>query len=111
MSPVREEFPMPLPPLLQTIVDFVRKGYPQGVPQQDYLPLFALLSRRLSDEEINELATELVGSSRASAESVGEMIERLTHQTPSEAEVERVQRHLRAAGWDPETDPEPGSAA
>lgn len=102
---------MPLPPLLQTIVDFVRKGYPQGVPQQDYLPLFALLSRRLSDEEINELATELVGSSHASTESVGEMIERLTHQAPSEAEVERVQQHLRAAGWDPETDPEPGSAA
>jgi hypothetical protein len=102
---------MPLPPVLQTIVDFVRKGYPQGVPQQDYMPLFALLSRRLSDEEITELAGELVGTSHAASESVQDAIERLTHQAPSATEVERVERHLRAAGWDPETTPEPDSAA
>ncbi|HEV2638098.1 MAG TPA: DUF3349 domain-containing protein [Actinocrinis sp.] len=93
---------MPLPPVLQTIVDFVRKGYPQGVPQQDYLPLFALLSRRLSDEEINELARELASSTfdaQISA-TVSLAIERLTNEPPSAEEVERVLGHLRAAGWD-----------
>jgi Protein of unknown function (DUF3349) len=41
-------------------VAFVRAGYPQGVPQSDYRPLLALLRRRLCDDEIAELARELV---------------------------------------------------
>lgn len=98
---------MALPPMLQAIVDFVRKGYPQGVPQQDYLPLFALLSRRLSEEEISELAEELaaatpdVRSSAALGVSIGAAIERLTHVAPSETEVERVRERLEAVGWSP----------
>jgi hypothetical protein len=100
---------MALPPLLQAIVDYVRKGYPQGVPQQDYLPLFALLSRRLSEEEINELAEELaaatpdVHSSAALGVAIGAAIERLTHVAPSETEVERVRAQLQSVGWEPES--------
>lgn len=93
---------MPLPPVLQTVVDFVRKGYPQGLPQQDYLPLFALLRRRLSDEEVNELAAELAATTfdaQISA-SVSAAIERLTNEPPSAVDVDRVLGHLRAAGWD-----------
>jgi Protein of unknown function (DUF3349) len=30
---------------------FLRAGYPEGVPQHDYLPLFALLARKLTSEE------------------------------------------------------------
>jgi hypothetical protein len=41
-------------------VAFIRAGYPQGVPQSDYRPLLALLRRRLCDDEIAELARELV---------------------------------------------------
>jgi hypothetical protein len=99
---------MPLPPLLQTIVDFVRKGYPQGVPQQDYLPLFALLGYRLSEEEITELAEELasvapdVRGSAARGVAIGAAIERLTHVTPTDAEVERVRLRLQSVGWEPE---------
>jgi Protein of unknown function (DUF3349) len=104
---------MPLPPLLQSIVDFVRKGYPQGVPQQDYLPLFALLSRRLSDAEIAELAEELASAgpdprtSAALGVSLGAAIERLTHVPPSETEVERVRERLEAVGWQPESETGP----
>jgi len=104
---------MSLPPLLQTIVDFVRKGYPQGVPQQDYLPLFALLSRKLSDAEIGELAEELASAtpdtrtSAALGVSLGAAIERLTHVRPSDTEVERVRQRLEAVGWQPESETEP----
>jgi hypothetical protein len=38
--------------VLSAIVDFLRVGYPEGVPQQDYIPLLALLRRQLSDEEV-----------------------------------------------------------
>jgi hypothetical protein len=100
---------MSLPPLLQVIVDFVRKGYPQGVPQQDYMPLFALLGRRLSEEEIGELAEELAAaapdarSSAARGVAIGAAIERLTRVSPTDAEIERVRLRLQSVGWEPES--------
>lgn len=100
---------MPLPPMVQAIVDFVRKGYPQGVPQQDYMPLFALLGRKLSEEEIAELAEELAAtasdarSPAARGVAIGAAIERLTHVAPSDAEIERVRLRLQSVGWEAES--------
>ena len=34
---------MALPDFLTKIVGWLRAGYPEGVPEHDYLPLFALL--------------------------------------------------------------------
>lgn len=93
---------MALPEILQSIVDFVRKGYPQGVPQQDYIPLIALLARRLSDEEVAAIADDLTPA-EGDRKIISEAIERLGHQQASEADVERVRDRLRAAGWEPGT--------
>ena len=41
---------------LGTIVSWLRAGYPNGVPSNDYLPILALLSRRLSCDEVTEVA-------------------------------------------------------
>jgi hypothetical protein len=94
---------MALPPLLQSVVDFLRKGYPQGVPEQDYLPLFALLRRRLTDDEVHQLATELAESStnEQTSQVIRAAISHLIETTPSEADVDRVRDHLEAAGWEP----------
>jgi anti-sigma factor RsiW len=93
---------MPLPPVIQSIVDFVRKGYPQGVPQQDYLPLFALLRRRLSDEEVGEVVAALAADPAVAADAaaIGEAIEHVTRESPSETDIERVRRRLDEAGWE-----------
>ena len=32
---------MALPPFLSAIVGWLRAGYPEGVPEVDYIPLFA----------------------------------------------------------------------
>ena len=101
---------MPIPPLLQAIIAFVRKGYPQGVPEHDYLPLFALLRRRLSEEEVAEIAaalTEDAASRNAAPESpasqdpaaIREAIAHLIREPPSETDIERVRARLDAAGW------------
>lgn len=92
---------MPLPPVLQAIVDFVRKGYPQGVPQQDYLPLLALLRRRLTEDEVEEVAAALAADPTVAvdAQAIGEAIERVTRESPSETDIDRVRRHLDEAGW------------
>jgi hypothetical protein len=94
---------MPLPPLLQSVVDFLRKGYPQGVPEQDYLPLFALLRRRLTDDEVKQLADELADTSpdEQSSKAIRAAIEHLIETTPSESDVDRIREHLEAAGWEP----------
>jgi Protein of unknown function (DUF3349) len=93
---------MALPEILQSIVDFVRKGYPQGVPQQDYIPLIALLARRLTDEEIATIAADLTPAD-GDARVIGAAIQRLGHESASDADIERVRDRLKAAGWEPET--------
>jgi hypothetical protein len=50
---------MALPPVLDSIVSWLRAGYPQGVPDSDYIPLIAILSRRLTTDEVAAVATEL----------------------------------------------------
>ena len=40
---------MALPPFLTRIIDWLRAGYPEGVPEHDYIPLFALLGSQLTN--------------------------------------------------------------
>ena len=53
---------MALSTLLESVVAWVRKGYPDGVPRQDYIPLLALLKRRMTSDELAEVAHEIAGS-------------------------------------------------
>ena len=43
------------PGFLARIVDWLRAGYPDGVPSTDYQPLLALLDRQLTKEELREM--------------------------------------------------------
>ena len=45
---------------LAKIVAWITSGYPEGVPGPDRVPLFALLKRRLTDDEVKTVATELM---------------------------------------------------
>jgi hypothetical protein len=82
------------------VVAWLRAGYPQGVPQQDYLPLFALLGSQLTNDEVTLIADELAFSSDPeSAEAVKKAITDITHTKPSDADVNRVRSHLAAGGW------------
>jgi Protein of unknown function (DUF3349) len=94
---------MALPPVLQSVVDFLRKGYPEGVPQQDYLPLFALLRRRLTDDEVAQLADDLAAESsdEQTSHAIRAAIAHVLNETPAESDVDRVREQLAAAGWEP----------
>ncbi|SPM37743.1 hypothetical protein VC42_24510, partial [Mycobacterium rhizamassiliense] len=91
--------------LVARFVAFIRAGYPQGVPQTDYIPLVALLRRRLTDEEIAAVASQLAadGALRdftTDIADIGAAITRITDELPSPADMERVQRHLEELdGW------------
>ena len=47
---------------LAKIVAWIVAGYPEGVPGSDRVPLLALLRRRLTDDEVKAVVSELVMS-------------------------------------------------
>jgi succinylarginine dihydrolase len=82
--------------LVTRMVAFVRAGYPRGVLEPHYVPLLALLRRRLSDEEVAAVAAHLAGrgESKIYAADIGVAITRITDELPSPADLDRVQRRL-----------------
>ncbi len=96
---------MSLPPALSAIVNWLRAGYPAGVPDGDYIPLLAILSRRLSDDEVKTVVEELAASGTLPADTIdiGVGITRLTDELPRPEDVSRVRQLLIEVGW-PVTD-------
>ncbi len=94
---------MTSPTLAGRVLDWLRAGYPSGVPQQDYVVLLGLLRRKLTDTEVHEIAAEIVGLARQGEVTTVADVERLvnaaTLDEPSEADVARVSSHLAAGGW------------
>jgi hypothetical protein len=92
---------MPLPPFLANIVGWLRAGYPDGVPEHDYLPLFALLGSQLAESELAEIASALEGETDPeSAEAIKRAINAATsNDNPSDADIARVRARLAAGGW------------
>jgi uncharacterized protein DUF3349 len=96
---------MALPPFLGKIVGWLRAGYPTGVPDHDYIPLFALLGMHLSDAELTAVADELAASSDpASADALKKAITSVTNSKPLDSDIDRVRARLAAGGW-PLADP------
>jgi len=91
---------MAIPPVVTKIVGWLRAGYPEGVPQHDYLPLFALLGSQLTNDEVTLIADELAFvSDPESAEAIKGAISAVTSSTPNDADIARVRSHLAAGGW------------
>jgi hypothetical protein len=89
-----------LPPVLKRIVEWLRAGYPEGVPDVDYVPLFALLGSELSNHDVELIAGELENESDPqSAEAIKAAIAAVTNTQPNEADVNRVRARLAGAGW------------
>lgn len=92
---------MGVPHVLARIVRFLRAGYPHGVPQTDYIPLLALLPRRLSHEEVETVALELAAQRPMPIEvpDIGVAITKITHEMPSQSDIDRVKARLETTGW------------
>jgi hypothetical protein len=84
---------------LTAIVKWLNAGYPEGVPGPDRVPLLALLSRRLSEDEVRAVAKDLIDSAEFDPVDVGVLITQLTDELPTPEDVERVRTRLAAKGW------------
>ena len=91
---------MALPPFLSSIIDWLRAGYPEGVPDVDYIPLFALLGSQLTDTEVSEIADVLASESDPdSAAAIRKAIGNVTNEQVRDSDVARVRARLAAGGW------------
>jgi hypothetical protein len=84
---------------LAKIIAWVNAGYPEEVPGPDRVPLLALLKRRLTDEEVNAVAQDLIDRGKFEPVDIGVLITQITQQMPSAKDIERVRRRLAAKGW------------
>jgi hypothetical protein len=91
---------MALPPVLSSVITWLRAGYPEGVPDVDYIPLFALLGSQLTDADVTAVADELAETSDpGSAQAIREAIKNVTNVKPLDSDVARVRARLAAGGW------------
>jgi Protein of unknown function (DUF3349) len=92
---------------LHSILDWLRAGYPDGVPGTDRVPLLALLRNTpLTDDEIKQVVRNLTASdSPAMADGVIDrdeieaFIEDFAQHDAGPENVRRVAAKLAAAGW------------
>ncbi|MFB7716165.1 DUF3349 domain-containing protein [Nocardia sp. NPDC056100] len=88
--------------ILGSVLRWLRAGYPQGVPSEDYLALLAVLHRRLTETEIGLLVDQLTAEDTdgiIERAEIEEAIRRLAHETPGDDDINRVAARLAAAGW------------
>jgi hypothetical protein len=94
---------------LAKIVAWLNAGYPEGVPGPDRVPLMALLTRRLSGEEVKAVAQDLMDRGEFDHIDIGVLITQTTDELPRVEDVERVRERLATKGWpldDPREDEE-----
>jgi hypothetical protein len=84
---------------LTSIVSWLRAGYPEGIPPTDTFAVLALLSRRLTNDEVKAVASELLQRGEFDQIDIGVMITQVIDELPSTEDVERVRARLAAKGW------------
>lgn len=94
---------LPLAGVPQKVLNWLKAGYPQGIPQSDYVALLAVLHRRLTDYEVQliveELVRERVATSEIERTDIEAAIARVAKEQPGEDDIARVASRLAAGGW------------
>jgi len=90
--------------LLSSILNWLRAGYPEGVPGPDRIPLLALLrSTPLIEDQIKEIVRHITDSGESGQpidrDEIEEFIKDVTHHDAGPENVNRVAARLAAAGW------------
>src|SRR3954469_1390738 len=93
--------------LVHSILDWLRAGYPQGVPGPDRVPLLALLrATPLTEDQIKEVVRNITanGSAALASGEIGDdeiaaFIKDVSHHDAGPENVQRVAAKLAAAGW------------
>jgi hypothetical protein len=93
--------------LLTSILNWLREGYPEGVPGPDRVPLLALpRATPLTEDQIEEVVRNLTADDSPApadgaikVDEIEAFITDVTHHDAGPANVRRVAAILAAAGW------------
>jgi hypothetical protein len=92
---------------VHSVLNWLRAGYPNGVPGPDRVPLLALLRNTpLTEEQVREVVREIAAEeSHAPAghlidhDEIEKFIEGVAHHDGGPENIRRVGATLAAAGW------------
>jgi Protein of unknown function (DUF3349) len=92
--------------LFQSILQWLRAGYPEGVPGPDRVPLLALLrATPLTEEQVDEVVGHLTDGQHGlpegeiSRDNIKEFIQEFANHSAGPENIQRVAAKLAAAGW------------
>ena len=93
--------------LLSSILDWLRAGYPEGVPGPDRVPLLALLrATPLTEDQIKEVVRNITADGSTALadgeireDEIAAFIKDVSHHDAGPQNVQRIAAKLAAAGW------------
>jgi hypothetical protein len=93
--------------LAHSILDWLRAGYPEGVPGPDRVPLLALLrATPLTEDQIKEVVRNITADDSAALadgeigeDEIAAFIKDVSHHDADPENVQRIAAKLAAAGW------------
>lgn len=89
----------------QSVLDWLHKGYPDGVPAKDYYPLLALLSRSLSEEEVVQATWTVLKDTPpdpgnpVTHDQIRQAVHNVIATEPNSNEINQVAARLALVGW------------
>jgi Protein of unknown function (DUF3349) len=91
------------PTFLESVLDWLHKGYPEGVPPKDYYPLLALLKRSLSDDEVVQAAQSILRAADfdtpVTEVQIRDAVREVIEKEPNPEELNQVASRLASVGW------------
>jgi hypothetical protein len=93
--------------LFQSILQWLRAGYPEGVPGPDRVPLLSLLrATPLTEDQVKDVVRQLtdkdagaLADGEITRDEIAEFIKDVTHHDAGPENIARVAAKLAAAGW------------
>ena len=92
--------------MAQRILGWLRKGYPEGIPTQDYVALLGLLQRQLTPAELDRVVAAMADNrlynedtTPITVDQVRAAIQQHVLESPLPEDVARVSARLAAGGW------------
>lgn len=87
----------------QSVLDWLHKGYPDGVPPTDYYPLLALLSRSLEEDEVVRATWAVLREGDpdrpATEDQIRQAVRTVTAKEANSNEINQVAARLALVGW------------
>ncbi|WP_045823896.1 DUF3349 domain-containing protein [Williamsia herbipolensis] len=87
----------------ESILGWLREGYPEGVPPKDYFPLLALLKRSLDEEQVTRailtVFKEHGTDDPVTEDQIRDAIHKVIEIEPNPEEINQVASRLASVGW------------